>query len=245
MKIGVLIIGSLYWDDSPPRTAWRSERLNCVRQHQVRVPIRYGRRSRSRGYSYTMVFSPDLCEDQFGTAVAIPFKSENMLEEEAKHLWSAEDSGGTGPKGGVLAGWGCVALLENPQAPLSRTIRDRWTARIERERRHLKLDHTHYEAAAVDESGFLIIQWPKAKNGSPLEMDALLATATRPTRNAGDYPLPCKIAEAWDIPDGRKKTEYFWCNRAHGITTFQDAEIEDQLRKRGLAPGGSGQQEFN
>ena len=44
MKIGVLIIGSLYWEEKPHRDKWRRERL-CVesRQH-VKVPIRYGRR---------------------------------------------------------------------------------------------------------------------------------------------------------------------------------------------------------
>ena len=242
MKIGVLIVGSLYWDDSPPRTAWRSERLDCVRRQQVRAQIRYGRRSRSRGNSYTMVFSSGLREEQFGTAIAIPFKSENLLEE-AEHLWAAEAHSACGPNGRISDRWGCVALLEHPQVPLPRDIRARWTARVDREPHYGKLDHAHDEAAAVDESGFLGIHWPRAENGLLLEMDALLATATCPTLNAGDYPSPRKIAEAWNTPGGRKKAKYFWCNRAHGITTFQDAEIEAQLRELGMTPGESGVQE--
>lgn len=242
MKIGVLIVGSLYWDDSLPRTAWRSERLDCVRRQQVRVPIRYGRRSRSRGNSYTMVFSSGLREEQFGTAIAIPFKSENLLEE-AKRLWAAEAPSAREPNGCISDCWGCVALLEHPQVPLPRDVRTRWTAGVEREPHYGMVDHAHDEAATVDESGFLGIRWPRTENGSLLEMDALLATATCPTLDAGDYPSSCKIAEAWSTPGGRKETKYFWCNRAHGITTFQDAEIEAKLRELGMTPEESGVQE--
>ena len=62
-------------------------------------------------------------------------------------------------------------------------------------------------------------------------------------RLRGKYPSSVKIAEAWNTPGGRKEVKYFWCNRAHGITTFQDAEIEAQLRELGLTPGGSGVEE--
>ena len=36
VKIGVLIIGSLYWDDEPPRPDWRAERLDCMHQEHVK-----------------------------------------------------------------------------------------------------------------------------------------------------------------------------------------------------------------
>ena len=189
-----------------------------------------------------MVFSSGLREEQFGTAIAIPFKSENLLEE-AEYLWAAEAPSADGPNGRISARWGSVALLEHPQVPLPCDIHARWTARVKREPHYGKLDHAHDEAAAVDESGFLGIRWPRAENGSLLEMDALLATATCPTLNAGNYPSPRKIADAWSTSDGRKEARYFWCNRAHGITTFQDAEIEAQLRELGLTLGGFGVQE--
>lgn len=48
-KLGVLIVGSLYWDLKAPRPRWRAERLDCPHQEQVKVPIRYRRRSTSRG----------------------------------------------------------------------------------------------------------------------------------------------------------------------------------------------------
>ena len=189
-----------------------------------------------------MVFSSGLREEQFGNAIAIPFKSENLLEE-AEHLWAVEALSASGPNGCISARWGCVALLEHPQVPLPCGIRARWTARVEREPHYGKLNHAHDEAAAVDESGFLGIRWPRAENGSLLEMDALLATATCPTLEAGDYPSSDKIADAWNTSDGRKEVKYFWCNRSHGITTFQDAKIEAQLRGLGLRPEGCGVQE--
>ena len=237
MKIGVLIIGSLYWDELQHRTDWRRKRLDCDCRQRVRVPIRYGRRSSGRGDSYTMVFSPGLREEQFGTAITIPFKSDNLLEE-AEHLWAAEDRFGRGLNGCVSARWGRVALLEHPEAPLTPDIRERWATRVKLERRNLKLADGHYEAAAVDKCGFLNICWPRTEKGSLLEMDALLATATCPTFNAfGDYPSPPEIAEAWDTVRGRKETKYFWRNRAHRITTFQDDEIKAKLLELGLTPG--------
>ena len=39
------------------------------------------------------------------------------------------------------------------------------------------------------------------------------------------------IAEAWTTPEGKKHVDYFWKNKAHGITTFEDGEIEKHLRE--------------
>lgn len=59
-RIGVLIIGSLYWDDDKPhREEWRRDRLRMDNRQYVKVPIRYGRYSETRK-GYTMVFPPVL-----------------------------------------------------------------------------------------------------------------------------------------------------------------------------------------
>ena len=68
--LGVLIIGSLFWDNST-RDEWRRDRLDLERRQYVRAPIRYGRQSTGRGCSYTMVFSAGLCEAEFGTAIGL------------------------------------------------------------------------------------------------------------------------------------------------------------------------------
>ncbi len=52
MRGGILIIGSLLWDDSTERQTWRSRRL-LLERHSVVVPLNYGRRSRSRGDTFT------------------------------------------------------------------------------------------------------------------------------------------------------------------------------------------------
>lgn len=65
-SLGVLMIGSLYWDCSSIRKKWRRTRLDMDREQHVCVPIRYGRCSQSRGMSYTMVFSAGLSKSKCG-----------------------------------------------------------------------------------------------------------------------------------------------------------------------------------
>jgi|SRR3990170_7778359 len=48
MRAGILIIGSLLWDNCQ-RDAWRRSRLCVDRAVHVKAPIYYGRRSNSRG----------------------------------------------------------------------------------------------------------------------------------------------------------------------------------------------------
>ena len=64
LSLGVLIIGSLYWDNAN-REQWRQERLDPNHKLCVHAPIRYGRQSANRGNSYTMVFSTGLREADF------------------------------------------------------------------------------------------------------------------------------------------------------------------------------------
>jgi hypothetical protein len=82
----------------------------------------------------------------------------------------------------------------------------------------------------VNASGFPIIPWPPRTDGLPLELDALLATATDPTIVDGQYPSVQEIASAWKQSTG-VHVEYFWRNRECGITTFQDNEIEKHLNE--------------
>lgn len=132
MRVGVLIIGSLYWDDKKTRKDWRRERLvDLGEKKHVRAPIRYGRLSRSRGCSYTMVLSKQLdspsMRDKCGCAIVVPCKTPvNGVEDlitEAQHPWHAEG----GKADSISAAWGCVALLEDPERPMPDDRRDGWT----------------------------------------------------------------------------------------------------------------------
>src|SRR5260370_41031872 len=57
LTAGVLIIGSLLWDSGKGRPAWRDARLDVASAQAVTAPIRYGRKARTRGNSFTMGFS--------------------------------------------------------------------------------------------------------------------------------------------------------------------------------------------
>ena len=92
-----------------------------------------------------------------------------------------------------------------------------------------RLNHATDEDAIVAESGVLKIPWPQYTEGTPLEVDALLATATCPTLIDGRYPSAKQIADAWRTNEGRDYVKYFWKNKKYNISTFQDDEIEGYL----------------
>ena len=228
MKIGALIIGSLYWEDSQHRRNWRREHLDMDTHYHVKIPIRYGRRSQSRGCSYTMVFSAGLSEEQFGHGIVVPFISSKVVEE-AESLWTAERDRGTSNQR-ISADWGCIALVENPERPVHHDVRHAWTERLGREPCYAEMFNTPIgEEAPVNRSGSLMIPWPATLSGKPLEFDVLIATATNPTIIAGHYPTVQQIADAWKTPQGEEHLTYFCSNRKSGIQTFQDSEIERLL----------------
>lgn len=112
LRVGVLIIGSLYWDPARHRIDWRRDCLSLSGERYVSAPIRYGRRSGSRGNSYTMVFS---LAAKPGRAIVVPcrrlVRTGTDLVDEAVRLWTAETRAGSNPERRVSAneGWGCVA----------------------------------------------------------------------------------------------------------------------------------------
>lgn len=224
VNIGALIIGSLYWDKSQHRRNWRRDRLDMDTRFHVKVPIRYGRRSRSRGCSYTMVFSPGLPEAQFGHGIVVPFKSRDVVKE-AEYLWTAERDRGTSNQR-ISADWGCIALVENPERPIHHEARHAWTERLGREPCYAQMFNTPLgQEAPVNKSGFLMIPWPAAVSGSPLKFNILIATATNPTITAGHYPTAQQIAAAWNTSQGMEHRTYFQYNRDSGIQTYRDPEI--------------------
>ena len=230
LSLGVLIIGSLYWDcKRSERVEWRRKRLDLDRKCCVRAPIRYGRCSSTRGDTYTMVFSPSLDKAHYGHGIAIRCKSQDIVQE-AECLWAAESNG----KGGVSAPWGCVGLLPNPDSTrLPSEQCKRWSELIrgcgERRSNYRELAKV---SAGVNENGFLTIPWPKLANGSTLAFDALLATATKPTSHD---PQPSEIASRWKTPRGKEHVYYFYKNRKNGIETSQDVKIGCLLAESGSA----------
>ena len=243
LRLGILIIGSLLWDvhgtDKSHRASWQ-QRLDLAHRYFVRAPIRYGRQSEYRSYTFSMVFS-QLCDgnNSRGQAVLVPLRnpisSPQDLVDEAKALWSAEQKDPQSAKAPVhtlSANWGCVGLIGNPHGSgIPAQWLTAWKSEVRANQRlYGHVTHATSEASAVDGDGMLCIRWPEAMSGSSLvvPVDAILATATDPKIVNGGYCDASAIAAAWNSADP-KWSQYFWQNRANGITTFEDAQIEQIL----------------
>src|SRR5262245_9552965 len=197
LRLGILIIGSLYWEDD--RREWRDTRLRMQEAIDVRAPIRYGKISKRRGDTYTMVFSRGCAA---GQAKAVPCQNEVRTAEdlvlEAEHLWAAERRAAR--NGRISADWGSVTLLPNPQRVIPPDILNCWTARVHCAEVYGNIRQAPGEGALIDERGILQITWPTLlAYNSPVILDLLMATATQPdlTRDAPWYPTPEMIAERW------------------------------------------------
>ena len=230
-SIGILIVGSLYWDDQPHRQTWRTERLKMDEIVRVRAPIRYGRKSSTRGDTYTMVFSRELdhSKDKLGFALIAPCKklidtSQNLIDE-AEALWCAERPPNA-PGGGISATWGNVAIIQNPDNPLPANILEAWEGRVGNEENYGHVKHSKNESSIIQSSGLLNVSWP---DDAPNSYSALLATATNPTLIEDEYPSIDLIAGAWNTANGRGYRNYFLQNKKNNICTFQDEEISQKL----------------
>jgi len=234
ISVGILIVGSLYWDKDTSRENWRRDRLSLDEKFHVPAPIRYGRQSEKRGFSYTMVFSEALCreEHQLGRAIAVRcsryVSSIDDLVEEAESLWATERNSYT-TNGKRSASWGCVALMANPSSAIPTVLRDDWARHVASEHLYGRFCLAAGENAIVSPEGMLQIPWPTLDDVRSLNLDILLATATNPTIKKDRYPTAEEIADAWKTVSGKRYLEYFRSNRNHGIATFQDGDIEWHL----------------
>ena len=225
---GVLIIGSLLWDDNNGRTQWRTQRLNIDNAKPVAVPIRYGRFSNDRG-AYTMVFSK-LCyrHKVLGRGVIVPFTRSiatfDDLKSEAEHLDTAEGMNGNWE-------WGAIGLLKNPSSRLTGDFLEQWKRYFREQSLRYQAfgSQTPSEMPALSPDGFLNLRWP-LKNNS-VKYDFLLATPTKPRiqnyYNVKRYPSAEEIAAL--VPTDA--TRYFIKNILHGIRTSEDVSIWKAVTK--------------
>lgn len=228
LSVGVLIIGSLYWE--PDRQAWRNDRLCMDAVLDVRAPIRYGRISEKRGNTYTMVFSRGCAP---GQAMVVPCRNGIRMPEdlviEADHLWAAERK--QSRNGRISAAWGCVTLLANPHREIPKHIFTGWSNRVHSARPYGDICQALGEGELINQDGLLQVPWPTlVVNNNPVALDLLLATATQPslTGNPPGYPTPQSIAERWRN-DGADNVRYFRNNVECGIRTFEDDAIRAHL----------------
>lgn len=216
LSVGILIIGSLYWEDD--RQEWRDTRLQMGDAIDARAPIRYGKIAKTRGDTYTMVFSRGCAP---GQAKVVPCQDGVLTAEdlvlEAEHLWAAERRAAR--NGRISADWGSVTLLPNPHRTISTDILNCWAARVHCAKDYGNIRQAPGEGDLLDERGILQITWPTLiADNSPVILDLLLATATQPdlTRDAPWYPTPQMIADRWRN-DTNNNVRYFSNNVRDGI----------------------------
>jgi hypothetical protein len=232
---GVLIIGSLLWRTDAIRALWRDSRLDLVERRRVRIPIRYGRLSKTM--TYTMVFSTECAEAScLGTGWAVPFRhsveTAADLKNEAIALARAEIN--DEETSDLNRSWFTVGLLVNPSSPSRRTIEAFWKEFYPGlgQKHSFLASRLSSEHPAVDRHGHFLIDWPAEVDGSAIaDIDFLLGTLTVPSLTRGSYPPAPAIADAWIAA---KDAEYFNENRRNGIETFQDSTIGERLAKAGL-----------
>lgn len=227
-KGGAIIIGSLFWEETPKRIKWRQVYLETIEKKvPVRIRIRYGRKSSTRQDTFTMIVS-NHPNTEFGIAYILPFKEKirnaRNLESQAFAMAGAE---GLLKKSepSLNKNWGTVGLLINPKLEKSRsleTIKERW-AKLYSEYDWDKLDYQiENEPELIDKNGFLNIEWTDEMN----DFDFLIATLT--------VPDPKKFLDEQTIADKINETgydEYFLTNYQNGIRTFQDERIIEKLKK--------------
>lgn len=227
---GVLIIGSLLWQDytyqkgDNIRLNWRNSRLALDHKIAVKVPIRYGRISNSR--IPTMVFSNKM-KSKLGFGWVIPFKSVidnyHQLLCEAMALSAAE-----GMKGNFVTDWGALTYLINEGTINADTKRE--IIKLFRQRKNRTFHPTEFrvgrEKSSVTLPLKLNISWLQTLVPSDQtklnQFDLLLATATKPKG----------VATLNDVATGIRNDNdrrYFLNNISNGIITYEDFEIAKQL----------------
>lgn len=222
LRCGILIVGSLFWDDEDRyRNIWRENRLDLTAKQFVSAPIRYGRKSKTWSDAFTMVLDQNIA---CGFGLLIPCKSQirsfEQLIEEVQWLWSAESR--KEPSNKFHAKWGCIGALFDNNTRNS-DIHKKWKMYFEKEE--------PTSLPAIDREGNLNMPWPRTQQDAPVEdFDIILATATMPDPSERQLSAQ-QIADAWTSQnDGAER--YFFRNVENGIRTKDDLGIWKAIFER-------------
>lgn len=238
LKGGIIIIGSLIWEDHLKeknkdliRKNWRQQNLLPIIK-TTPVPIRYGRKSSSREDTYTMIFTKG-CETSLGQGLILEFNevinSFEQIERQSIALAIAEGIY-TEINKRISTTWGSVGLLLNPKLknidlPTYELLTNKWSD-IYRQF-HETFFPGNYKCIndsepPITQNGLLSINWKREMD----EFDFLLATPV--------VPIPNRMLTEKEISDKIISSgyyKYFKNNLAGNITTHQDKIILENLPK--------------
>ncbi len=227
LRGGVIMIGSLWWDNSLIRTAWRDKYLSDPDKHCfVDLNIRYGRRAGTRSNTYTMIYN-NHPSTKAGKAIVWPFKYpvENYayLEEQTYAIALAEGIC-EGQANKLVTDWGAVAILVNPklEEALAHQLKQKWRELYGSVQIDTKQYAIEEEMPVIDDKGFFKLDWKPEMN----QFDFLIGTAI--------VPKPHRLLDAKEIAcnfTDQQYSTYFDNNLHAGLRTFQDEEILFYLKK--------------
>lgn len=233
---GVLIIGSLLWDKEKIRIEWRTNYLDDVRNSKnVSAPIRYGRISKERNCTFTMIFSSECKQPgKLGKAKYVSFKKNPVnlktLGLQATELIKAENKKEVLDFKRYNWKWGALGLCINPKhLEANSEKRGQATLLIEFWKKNYangfnpeeyKVGH---ESPILTKDGLFEIDWTNDLE----DIDFFIGTATKP--DLKEYPKTKNIADRIIV---NEYDIYFKENCDIGITTFQDNEISEYLNRQ-------------
>ncbi len=249
IKGGVIIVGSLIWEDesnainepeskalAERRKEWRKTFLDLDKEERHPLPIRYGRSSSSRKCTYTIVFSREVIGKN-SSALVIPYKEEidfsNYLHFERQARILAEVEGISKNNDGRLRKeWGCIAIYINPESNYSHIIKNHWN--------NLMMTDLGYETkpqyynpdadAPLIDDNYRLIPDVEIKTKIDFLFFIYVRVGHRKLNNSGkasrEYPSAEEVAEEINRSG---YTTYLKENIERKITTYQDVEINDFL----------------
>lgn len=235
MNGAVLLIGSLLWETEDnsikeelgkAREEWRRNLL-MDQKFEIKVPIRYGRKSSKRMCTYTMIFSNSVQE--LGTAFIIPFNEKKyvgsdleILKKQAFELSIAEGISKIKDPEKISTLWGCVGIYFNEATGKDYDeLREFWKSLYK------GFDNKNYKLG--DEIPSITINGElNFRLGIPKDIDYVIASSTIP--NISNYPNSKQIINSI-LETNPRYDIYFLENVKHGIRVFDDTEVLKELVK--------------
>ena len=247
IKGGVIIIGSLRWEDEinaiqeedqkklgKERRMWRERVLDLGNIKAIALPIRYGRSSKSRKCTYTMVFS-STAHTHKATGLIVPynknidFRNYNHFKNQA--LDFAKVEGIKKKEDKLIKKWGCIGIYINTSSIHCDLIKQYWLDLKNIDEDYLKINSSSYCFSELEGEYSLLNDDFTLSSEVRIEtnLDFLFFNYIKPEhrdQKKERYPTPEEIAN--EIICSGYKT-YFEKNNDYGITTANDTLIRNLI----------------